>query len=95
MPQSSAYRRPLDSSRQQGRPTLNAPDQRAKLLELRGRTAGGRPVDPETATYLASLIDELALLSRERRLDTLAYLLTMAHVEAAKLTVESTALARR
>jgi hypothetical protein len=42
-----------------------------------------QPADmPDTALYIASMISELARLAKSHNLDTLAYLLDMARLEA-------------
>jgi hypothetical protein len=37
---------------------------------------------PDTALYIGSLVNELALLAKSRKLDALAYILDMARLEA-------------
>ena len=41
---------------------------------------------PDTARYIASLADELARLARRHDLNSLAYILDMARLEAAELS---------
>ncbi|HVG50510.1 MAG TPA: hypothetical protein VM867_02630 [Xanthobacteraceae bacterium] len=52
------------------------------------RRVGGGDV-PKTAEYIAELCADLSRLAREESLDTLAYLLDMARLEAQSLAQQS------
>ncbi len=43
---------------------------------------GHQPDTPDTALYIASMADELALLAKSHNLEALAYILDMARLEA-------------